>query len=106
MSTPLAKDKMDAMLRELWQRKLPMVREHLSLLQRASETLSQATLTAPLRNEAAISAHKLAGSLGMFGFPEGTRFAREIEHLLDSQGAPPAETFAALVRQLTDSVAL
>ena len=106
MSTPLAKDKMDAMLRELWQRKLPMIKEHLSILQRAAETLSQATLTTPLRNEAAISAHKLAGSLGMFGFPEGTRFAREIEQMLDSQAAPLPEAFAALVRQLTGSVAL
>ena len=106
MATPSAKDKTDLLLKDLWQRKLPMVREHVLILQRASETLHSATLTLPLRTEAAISAHKLAGSLGMFGYSDGTRFARELEHLLDSPGSPPSQTFAALVRQLRESLPL
>ena len=94
------------MLRVLWTRKLPMVREHVSLLERASEINQNATLTSPLRNDAAMSAHKLAGSLGMFGYPEGTRLARQLEHLLDSPGAPPSDIFADLVEQLSKTLDL
>ncbi len=99
-----AKAKTEAMLKDLWRRKLPMVREHLHILTLASELINSATLTSPLRSEAAISAHKLAGSLGMFGYPEGTRLAREMEHLLDAEGTPPPDTFASLLRQLQQAL--
>ena len=99
-----AKVKTEAMLKELWQRKLPMVREHLLTLAAAAERVHSQSLTAPLRSEAAISAHKLAGSLGMFGYPEGTRIARELEHLLDAEEHPPADTFSSLLRQLQESL--
>ena len=75
MDQDAARAKTEAMLKELWRRKLPMVREHLDLLTQAAELIHSESLTAPLRSEAAISAHKLAGSLGMFGYPEGTRIA-------------------------------
>ena len=101
-----AKAKTQAMLKELWRRKLPMVREHINTLTCTAERIHSSTLTAPLRSEAAISAHKLAGSLGMFGYPEGTRLARELEHLLDAEGTPPPDTFSALVRQLQQSLPL
>lgn len=99
-----ARAKTEAMLKELWQRKLPMVREHLALLSRTAELIHSEALTAPLRREAGISAHKLAGSLGMFGYPEGTRLAREMEHLLDAEEHAPADTFSSLLRQLRESL--
>ncbi len=104
MHHDVAKAKTEAMVKDLWKRKLPVVREHLSVLNRASERILSGTLTAPLRNEAAISAHKLAGSLGMFGYPEGTRLARDLEHLLDAEQIPPPDTFSALLRQLRHSL--
>lgn len=104
MDQDAAKTKTEALLKDLWRRKLPTIREHLAVLRLASERLSEETLTAPLRSEAAISAHKLAGSLGMFGYPEGTRLARELEHLLDGQGVPAPDTFATLVRHLRESL--
>ena len=104
MDTEATRAKTEAMLKELWRRKLPAVREHLTLLDRTAEMLQDASLTAPLRTDAAISAHKLAGSLGMFGFPEGTRIARSLEHLLDAPGDTPPDTFASLVRQLHQSL--
>lgn len=106
MTDDPAKAKTEALLRDLWRRKLPMVREHLNILEHASQTIAAATLTPPLRSEAAISAHKLAGSLGMFGYSEGTRLARELEHLLDAAGPPPPETFATLLRHLRESLPL
>lgn len=106
MDHDAAKAKTEALLKDLWRRKLPMIREHLEILTQAAETIQTATLTAPLRREAAISAHKLAGSLGMFGYPEGTRLARDLEHLLDAQAQPPPETFAMLLRQLREALPL
>ncbi len=102
----LAKIRTDALLLDLWRRKLPMVRDHLRLLQRAQETLASSSLTPPLRAEAAVAAHKLAGSLGMFGHYDGTRLARELENLLDSEDIPPLLVFARLLHQLTLSLNL
>lgn len=106
MDQDAGKARTEALLKDLWRRKLPMVRDHVGVLEQASQTLSCATLTTPLRNEAAMSAHKLAGSLGMFGYPEGTRCARELEHLLDGTAAPPAQAFAQLVQQLRETLPL
>jgi DNA-binding response OmpR family regulator len=39
-------------------------------------------LTDELQEQARGSAHKLAGSLGCFGFPEGSRIAKQIEQML------------------------
>ncbi len=83
-----------------------MVREHLGVLGSALATLESATLTTPLRSEAAIAAHKLAGSLGMFGYHEGTRLARELEALLDAEQMPTVPVCAALLLQLTQSLPL
>ncbi len=40
----------------------------------------------------------------MFGYPEGTRFARNLEHLLDAESVPPPDTFAILLRHLQDAL--
>ena len=85
------------MIAALWQRNQPQVLERLARLdQAATEPLTQ-----PLRQEAIAAAHKLAGSLGMFGFHEGTRLAREFEQQLDSTSPDLAHlaTLAAELRQ-------
>lgn len=43
-----------------------------------------------LRADAEREAHKLAGSLGMFGLPRGSELAAELERALGSQGGPDA----------------
>ena len=102
MSKAAVKAKTESMLKALWQRQLPVVREHLQRLEASAMLVQEGRLTAPLRSESAVSAHKLAGSLGMFGYPEGTRLARDIEYLLDAEGEPPLDTYLSLVRQLRD----
>ncbi len=101
----VARQRTEALLRDLWQRKRPMVRDQIQTLRRAAATLESATLTAPLRADAAVAAHKLAGSLGMFGYHEGTRCARELEAMLDADEAPSALTFGELLGQLVASLA-
>lgn len=88
---------------DLWQRNQTQIDERLALLERAAADAATGALTPALREEAAATAHKLAGSLGMFGFHEGTRLARELEHLLLADGPDPA-LLAALATQLRNSL--
>jgi len=97
MST--AAEKTAALLAALWQRNRPLVEERVAVLDRAAEAASAGTLTLELREEAAETAHKLAGSLGMYGFPQGTRVARELEVLLDYR-TPDAVRVMALTVEL------
>ncbi len=83
----------------LWQRNQPLLLERLALLDRAAA----GPLTPALRGEAIAIAHKLSGSLGMFGFYDGTQIAREIEAQLESP-APDAATLTALTAQLRSAV--
>lgn len=96
----------DALLRDLWKRKLPAVRDQLRTLEQALAMIDADTLTAPLRSDAIMAAHKLAGSLGMFGYHDGTRFARELEACLDSDQPLSRPAFAGLLRQLLASLNL
>jgi DNA-binding response OmpR family regulator len=57
--------------------------EQLLVLLEAKKQLQQKTFDEELRHNAKQEAHKLAGSLGVFGYPEGSRFARAIELLFD-----------------------
>ena len=73
-----------ALLTALWERNLPVLRERLALLDAAAALAADGRLSPALRAEAAATAHKLAGSLGMFGYKEGTGLARILDQLLDS----------------------
>ena len=79
-----AADKTADLLAALWLRNLPVVEERLGVLNRAAAAADAGALDAALREEALTCAHKLAGSLGMYGYDEGTRFARELEVLLNA----------------------
>lgn len=87
----------------LWQRNVPQTMERLNLLDRAASAAAGDTLSASLSEEAAATAHKLAGSLGMFGLDEGTRLAREMEQHLES-ATPDAGKLTSLARQLRASL--
>jgi hypothetical protein len=98
-----AADKTATLLAALWARNLPVVEERMATLDRAVEATSAGALDAPLRGEAICSSHKLAGSLGMYGFDEGTRIAREIEALLTG-ASPCGVRMRALVGELRTAV--
>lgn len=76
----------------VWAQFHDMIFERLAAIETAANALRRATLTPELRQKAVLEAHRLAGSLGMFGLTEGTQVAREIEHLLGEQAvlAPEA----------------
>lgn len=75
------------MLAHLWEKNLPLMRERLATLDRAAKSPDDPQL----RKEAIALAHKLAGSLGMFGFPLGTDLARTLEEGLEARTLSPAE---------------
>ncbi len=96
---------MHAAIAAIWQRGLPQTRERVALLRRAAgELASTGTLPPQLRTEAAGVAHKLAGSLGMFGFHQASELARAIEQVLDAESTPDAARFAALTEALSSSL--
>jgi len=90
MSTDAAA-RTSALLAALWQKNQPLMLERLALLDRVA-----ANPTPELRAEAIAIAHKLAGTLGMFGYPEGTALAREIELSLEGSDGDIAPLVAKL----------
>lgn len=87
------------LLSDLWRRSLPQVLERLAILEQAASAASIAPLPSIVQRDATSVAHKFSGSLGMFGFPEGTRLARELEQELGAD-MPHPPLLAELTSQL------
>ena len=80
------------LLDQLWVKFLPQIQDRASTLQRAAIALADGSLSPDLRADAHAAAHKLAGSLGTFGFTAVGELAREAEALL--AGNAPFEAAA------------
>jgi HPt (histidine-containing phosphotransfer) domain-containing protein len=91
-----AAEKTKKMIAAIWARNRPVVGQRLALLDRAAAIQP---LPEDLRIEALGEAHKLAGSLGMFGFHDATLAARELEVFLGDPSPEPAR-LAELVARL------
>jgi HPt (histidine-containing phosphotransfer) domain-containing protein len=98
-----AQDKTAALLAKLWVKIQPLVEQRLATLDQAAAAATVGTLSGDLRREAAGNAHKLAGSLGMYGYDEGTRVARELELLL-GEAAPDPARLSSLIAELRTAV--
>ncbi|MEB3336712.1 MAG: response regulator, partial [Leptolyngbyaceae bacterium] len=72
---------LDAEIAKVWQRYQGQFIAHIQLLEEAMAALLRGDINAELRQQVERTAHKLAGSLGMFGLHEGTRIAQAIEQL-------------------------
>ncbi|MEA5564580.1 response regulator [Anabaena sp. UHCC 0399] len=66
----------------IWQKFYGRVDEQVRVLEQAATALSQEALNSELRLQARQEAHTLAGSLGTFGLPEGSKLARKVEQVL------------------------
>jgi HPt (histidine-containing phosphotransfer) domain-containing protein len=100
-----APDQIDTLLAELWQKNLPTVRERLDLLDKFGAAASSGRLDEPTRIEALTIAHKLSGSLGMFGYQQGTEVASKMERILKSPTPETLTTLQALAVDLRTSLA-
>ena len=87
----------------VWERSRDAVMARLAVLEIASLAFQHGTLGDDDRRQVVRDAHHLAGSLGTFGFAEGSRLASEIEHSFDAAAPLDGEQFghlAALVGAL------
>ncbi len=87
----------------LWERKRPLMLQRLTILDRAAEAAAVGSLEESLCEEALSEAHKLAGSLGTFGFAKGTEIARELEVGLEAGTLKP-ERMQELTRRLRETL--
>lgn len=69
----------------IWQRNKESFTSQVVLFDLVVADLMSDTLSEQIQHAAKLEAHKMAGSLGSFGFNEGSRLAREIEELLESE---------------------
>lgn len=71
-----------ASLTQVWNRFRGKVEEQMALLDRATKAIANQSLDETLQQQAVREAHTLFGSLGTFGFSEGSRLAQQIEQML------------------------
>jgi len=90
------KEKLD----DLWKKALPLMLRRLEVISRAHRALTEGALTDAVKEEAAQEAHKLAGSLGVFGLQGGSEAALEIEQLLSAEHASDKNAIAELDKEL------
>jgi DNA-binding response OmpR family regulator len=90
-----------AMMLELWLQFQDSFGEKIDILDRVIHALHQDRLTNEDRELARQTVHKLVGSLGVYGFPQGSILARQIEDLL----FPDIHLAIADIEQITEWVA-
>jgi HPt (histidine-containing phosphotransfer) domain-containing protein len=104
--TPRDASKINALLASLWERGLPQLRERLEILDRTATAAASGSLTEASRMEALEIAHKFAGSLGMFGYAEGTEIARQLEQLLNQPALASSREMIELIVRLRQALPL
>ncbi len=98
-------DPIDNLLAQLWQKNVATIRERLDLMDKFGSAAASSTLDEPTRVEALGIAHKLAGSLGMYGYQQGTEVASQMERILKSPTPETLLTLRALAADLRKSLA-
>jgi HPt (histidine-containing phosphotransfer) domain-containing protein len=91
-----------ARLSELWRESLPLMRERVALLRAACEALGRNPADADARRAGREAAHKLSGSLGVFGLPRGSELAAAMEAVLKDAEPLTPQSLAALARQIRE----
>ncbi|HEY9299239.1 MAG TPA: response regulator, partial [Phormidium sp.] len=76
------RQRVEAATSRVWAKFQDKMLAQIATLGEAAAALTAGSLTAELQQQAKQEAHKLAGSLGIFGFMEGSRLAKELEELL------------------------
>lgn len=101
-----------AIVAEIWETSKTAILEQVTILEQAVMALLEGQLDHDLRRQAEREAHKLAGSVGTFGFAEGSRLARKIEHILQTEASLEqsqvlrfSELVVALRQELEQAVA-
>ncbi|AFY77219.1 response regulator with CheY-like receiver domain and winged-helix DNA-binding domain [Pleurocapsa sp. PCC 7327] len=79
-------------LKVVWEKFQGQTKARVTILEQATAALRDDALDEELRQQAKAAAHKLAGTLGVFGFPEGSRLAKEIEQVFSKKTIVPTRS--------------
>ena len=101
-SSPKINKSSQVKITQAWSEFQDVALQRLAILENLATALTENKVTQELHNQAKSAAHKLAGSLGGFGFPAGSTFAKQIENLLENSLLNRAEINQ--VRELTASL--
>jgi HPt (histidine-containing phosphotransfer) domain-containing protein len=105
-STSDAAQQLQAKLQALWESSKPTILERLKSLNASQQQLATDPENLPAKQKGAEAAHKLAGILGVFGLPEGSKIASQIEQMLEhAYSSASSETFQQLIEQLNRIIA-
>ncbi|WP_263359407.1 Hpt domain-containing protein [Acidicapsa ligni] len=92
-------------LARMWTKFLPDIEARVATLEAAARALDAGSLPEDARDAAHAAAHKLAGTLGMFGLPRGTELARRAELLLvEDVSAADADELTGWVTEIRDLI--
>ena len=89
-----------AAIEAVWERNRGQTLERIDVVEEAVGAMLEDDLDESLRARAERDAHKLAGSLGMFGFSRGSELARHLEQALAESAPAEGHRLAELVRAL------
>ncbi len=79
-------------LDSVWQQSRPIILERFARLDAFVLAVEAGSFTTQQYEDAITIAHTFAGSLGMFGYPEGTELARSMEQWLEVTPSPNPAT--------------
>ena len=82
--SPLDKARIQEVIAIMAQKLIASLPETIAMFRQVAIALEQDELSAALRYEGYMQAHRLIGSLGSLGFPEGSAIARQLEVMLHS----------------------
>lgn len=88
----------------IWTRQRDLVDQRVAAIECATDALVKGRLEDSDRQQAQRAAHMLAGSIGMFGFHEAARAARELERALSHPTGRDAPKIAALLVRIRDDL--
>ncbi|NJR65698.1 MAG: response regulator [Leptolyngbyaceae cyanobacterium CRU_2_3] len=95
-------DELQQAIAAAWQTAKPQILEQVAVLEATAHAVQASILEPQLRQQAIAEAHKLAGTVGSYGFKLGSQLSRQIEALLqDNQSFQPAE-ITTLQEQVTE----
>ncbi len=92
----MANDDTQAAVAALWSQYRPIIAGRVTVLEQATRAALDDALSDELRQKAYGEAHKLAGSMGTFGFADASEMAREAEMMLDREAPLDAAAVACL----------
>jgi len=102
----IAQAKVQAVVARLWDKLKASLGSKLLLFEQAIAQIDRGTIDSEMQQQAKLEAHRLIGSLGTFGLPQGSELAREMEKLFQAESLDRQQVkqFEELLEQLKQVV--